>query len=293
MPSLTRSLLLIALQVACFHQEAFAGRTEAKIEISPEGVITVTGDGSLPAIKELEDGSVVMPEAKGSPYTVDFIGKHEVRLNWLFTCWGISHPSRPNSSAFGMFDPSQRFLTIELKGVEEGPKNVLRVEDQYAIGYYFQYACETRKHMKPDHEEGFKWLYRAARFGNAHAQHLVGVAFRAGRGAEKDEATAAKWFLKSAEQGNIEAQVDLGFAYILGQGVPKDEVEAYAYFNIAGVKDEDARKNVARLEGQMSPSARVAAQQRSRQLLQEFEAKRNSLRQLIEESKKAREKKGA
>ena len=131
---------MLALLSACFNQEAFAGRTEAKIEISTEGVITVTGDGSLTAIKELEDGSVVMPEAKDSPYTVDFIGKHEARLNWLFTCWGISHPSRPNLSALGMFDPNQRFLTSELKGVEQGPKNVLRVEDQYAIGYYFQYA---------------------------------------------------------------------------------------------------------------------------------------------------------
>lgn len=293
MPSLARNLLLIALLGACFHQEAFAERTEAKIEISSEGIITVTGDGSLPAIKELEDGSMVMPQAKDFPYTVDFIAKHGVRLNWPANCWCISHPSRPNLSALGMLDPGQRFLTIELKGVEQGPKNVLKIDDQYAIGFYFQYACEAKKHMKPDYEEGFKWLQRAAKFGNAHAQHLVGVALRAGRGTLKDEATAAKWLQKSAEQGIVEAQVDLGFAYILGQGVPKDEVEAYAYFNIAGAKDEEARKYVTRLEGQMSPSVRVAAQQRSRQLLQEFEAKKDSLRQLIEDNKKAREKKGA
>ena len=80
---------------------------------------------------------------------------------------------------------------------------------------------------------------------------------------------------------------------MLGKGVPKDEVEAYAYFNIAGANDEDARKYVAKLEGEMSQAARLAAQQRSRQLLQEFEAKRDSLRQLVEEAKKTREKKGA
>ena len=284
---------MIALLGACFHQEAFAGRTEAKIEISSEGIITVTGDGSLPAIKELEDGSIVMPQVKDSPYTVDFIAKHGVRLNCPGGYWGISHPSRPNLPALGTAGLDQRFLMATLKGVEKGPINILQVGDQYAIGFYFQYGCEENKHMKPDYEEGFKWLQRAAKFGNAHAQRLVGIALRTGRGTLKDEATAAKWLLKSAEQGIVEAQVDLGFAYILGQGVPKDEVEAYAYFNIAGAKDEEARKYVTRLEGQMSPSVRVAAQQRSRQLLQEFEAKKDSLRQLIEDSKKAREKKGA
>jgi hypothetical protein len=293
MSSSARTILLIALLSTGFHLDAFAVRPEANIGISPEGVITVTGDGTLPAIKELEDGSIVMPEAKEFPHLVDFIAKHGVRLSCPGGYWGISHPSRPNLSPIGIYDSDQLFLTARLKGNEKGPMNVLRIEDQYAIGFYFQYACEAKKHMKPDYEEGFKWLQRAAKFGNANAQHLVGVAFRVGRGTEKDEVAAAKWDLKSAEQGIVEAQLALGFAYILGQGVPKDEVEAYAFFNIAGANNEDARKYVARLEGEMSQSARLAGQQRSRQLLQEFEAKKDSLRQLIEDSKKAREKKGA
>jgi TPR repeat protein len=147
--------------------------------------------------------------------------------------------------------------------------------------------------MKSDHEEAFKWFLRAAKFGQAKAQYFLGYAYARGKGTDKDEATAVKWYVKSAEQGETEAQVALGFAYLLGKGVPKDEIEAYAYFNIAGSKDEDARKYVTRLEGEMTQSIRVAGQQRSRLLLQEFEAKKESLRHQLEENKKSKDKKGA
>jgi hypothetical protein len=292
MPSIARNLLLVFVLCTAISTATYARIIEAKLEISPEGAITLTGDKDVPPLKELEDGSVILPEAKDYQDGLDFVMKHKAHLKCTIGYWGITHPSKPFNAGVS-YDPDRGFMTIELKGIEKGAHNVLRIDDQYAVGFYFQYGCEAKKHMKPDYEEGFKWLLRAAKYGNANAQHLVGVAFRAGRGTEKDEATAAKWFLKSAEQGIVEAQVALGFAYILGQGVPKDEVEAYAYFNIAGVKDEESRKYVAKLEGQMSPSVRVAAQQRSRQLLQEFEAKKDSLRQLVEEAKKSREKKGA
>lgn len=292
MPPIARSFLLVFLMCTAIPQEAHAKIIEAKLEITTEGTITLTGDKDVPPLKELEDGSVILPEAKEYGDRLDFVIKHKAHLKYTTGAWGITHTSKP-SNPFGPYDPDRLFMNIEIKGIEEGAYNVLRIEDQYAVGYYYSYAAEAKKHMKPDHEEAFKWFLRAAKFGQAKAQYFLGYAYARGQGTYKDEASAAKWYVKSAEQGETEAQVALGFAYILGQGVPKDEIEAYAYFNIAGAKDEDARKYVTKLEGQMSPGARVAAQQRSRQLLQEFEAKKDSLRNLLEENKKAKEKKGA
>jgi hypothetical protein len=293
MPSIARSLLLAFLLCTAIPREAHARIIEAKLELTSEGVITLTGDKDVPPLKEIEDGSVILPEAKDYGDGLDFVMKHKAHLKCTIGYWGITHPSKPSNAGFGPYDPDRLFITTELKGIEKGAHNVLRIDDQFAIGFYYGYAAEEKKHMKPDHEEAFKWFLRAAKFGQAKAQYFLGHAYARGKGTDKDEATAAKWYVKSAEQGETEAQVALGFAYLLGKGVPKDEIEAYAYFNIAGSKDEEARKYVTKLEGQMTPSARIAAQQRSRQLLQEFEAKKDSLRQLIEDSKKAREKKGA
>jgi len=292
MPPIARSLLLVFLMCTAIPQEAHARIIEAKLEITNEGTITLTGDKDVPPLKELEDGSVILPEAKEYGDRFDFVMKHDANLKCTIGHWNITHPSKPFNMGVS-YDPDRMFMTTEIKGIEKGAHNVLRVDDQFAVGFYYSYAAEAKKHMKPDHEEAFKWFMRAAKFGEAKAQYFLGYAYAHGQGTDKDEATAAKWYVKSAEQGETEAQVALGFAYILGQGVPKDEIEAYAYFNIAGAKDEDARKYVIKLEGQMSPGARVAAQQRSRQLLQEFEAKKESLRHLLEENKKAKEKKGA
>lgn len=292
MPSVPRSLLLVILLFTTIPREAHAKIIEAKLEITSEGTVTLTGDKDVPPLKELEDGSVILPVAKEYGDGLDFVMRHNAHLKCTIGTWNITHPSK----RFNMgvpYDPDRMFMAIEIKGIEKGAHNVLRVDDQFAIGFYYSYAAEEKKHMKADHEEALKWFTRAAKFGQAKAQYFLGYAYARGQGTDKDEATAAKWYVKSAEQGETEAQVALGFAYILGKGVPKDEIEAYAYFNIAGAKDEEARKYVTKLEAQMSSGARVAAQQRSRQLLQEFESKKESLQRLLEESKNSKEKKGA
>lgn len=292
MPSIARSLLLVFLLFAGIPREAHARIIEAKVEITSEGAIILTGDKDVPPLKELEDGSVILPEAKEYGDGLDFVMKHNAHLKCTIGYWGITHPSKPFQIGVS-YDPDRMFMATEIKGIEKGAHNVLRVDDQFAVGFYYSYAAEAKKHMKPDHEEAFKWFLRAAKFGEAKAQYFLGYAYARGQGTDKDETTAAKWYVKSAEQGETEAQVALGFAYLLGKGVPKDEIEAYAYFNIAGSKDEQARKYVTKLEGEMTQSIRVTGQQRSRQLLQEFEAKKESLRHLLEENKKSKDKKGA
>ena len=81
-------------------------------------------------------------------------------------------------------------------------------------------------------------------------------------------------YRKAAEQGNADGQVNLADCYARGVGVTKDEIEAYAYYNLAGITDEDARKDLAILEKGMSPDVRLRGQQRTKELQKEIEAKR-------------------
>jgi hypothetical protein len=89
----------------------------------------------------------------------------------------------------------------------------------------------------------------------------------------KDDIKAVKWYRKAAEQGNPDGLFSLAVIYAKGQGVVKDEIEAYAYYNLAGITREDARKNLANLEKEMSPEDRSRGQQRSKELQKEIEAK--------------------
>ena len=89
----------------------------------------------------------------------------------------------------------------------------------------------------------------------------------------KDEVEAVKWWRKSADQGYAWAQYSLGGCYHNGAGVAKDEVEAYAYYNLAGITNEDARKSLAILEKEMSLDVRLRGQQRTKELHKEIDAK--------------------
>ena len=297
MPTNLRLFTLAVLIVLLSFQTAEAEQLEAKIEINDEGVITITGNNSITTAKELANGSIIMPVDKkeSSPEQVvfnrvTFIGKHEVKLTCVFRTWLIKHPYAFQK---GPGDLDHIYTTTVFRGVSKGENNVLQIEDQCGIGYYFYYACEAQKHMKSDPEEAVKWFLRAAKHGHADAQFFLGTCLSAGKGIDKNPSEAAKWFLKSAEQGNSNAQYMLGFAYVTGNGVPKDEIEAYAFFNLAAASDESCRKELSRLESQISSDARLAGQQRSKQLLKEFESKKESLQRLLDEAKKDRDKKGA
>jgi hypothetical protein len=82
-----------------------------------------------------------------------------------------------------------------------------------------------------------------------------------------------KWFMLASEQGRPAALFMLAIGYADGRGVPKDEVEAYAYANHSSVVVEKGREFVAELEKTMPADARLRAQQRTKELLKEIEAK--------------------
>lgn len=81
------------------------------------------------------------------------------------------------------------------------------------------------------------------------------------------------WLIESAGQGNAGAQVLLGSRYRDGDGVAKNAIEAYAYFNIAAVTNESARKRLEKLEEKLTDEERLMGQKRSKELQKEIEAK--------------------
>jgi hypothetical protein len=109
--------------------------------------------------------------------------------------------------------------------------------------------------------------------GEAISQFNLGRIYYNGDGVSKDLVEAAKWWRKAAELGNAMAQYNLGCCYDSGEGVLKDSVEAYAYYNLAGITLQVARKNRDILAKEMTPEQLNAGQKRSKELQAEIEAR--------------------
>lgn len=95
-----------------------------------------------------------------------------------------------------------------------------------------------------DYEQAVKLFTPLAEKGNAEAQYVLGIMYRAGRGVPQDFKKAKKWYLLSAEQGHPIAPFYLGWIYAKGKGVSKDVVRGYMWLNIAiaNTPDADERK---------------------------------------------------
>ena len=101
----------------------------------------------------------------------------------------------------------------------------------------------------------------------------MGLCYSIGEGVAKDRIEAEKWYRKAAVQGNPEALSSIGDCYNSGLVIPKDSVEAYAYYNLAGATNETARLKRNLLEQILTEQQIVRAQQRTKELQKEIEAK--------------------
>jgi TPR repeat protein len=123
-----------------------------------------------------------------------------------------------------------------------------------------------------DEVEAVKWLRKAAAQGYSRAQCQLGYCYARGQGVAKDEVEAVAWYRKAAAQGYAEAQIQLGYLYTRGQGVTKDEVEAYAYWSLVPARFQFIRDQLAALETNLAPDARLRGQQRTKELQKEIDA---------------------
>ncbi len=132
----------------------------------------------------------------------------------------------------------------------------------------------TGEGVAKDPTEAVKWFRKADEQGNAKAQFSLGLMYATGDGVAKDPVEAVKWYRMAAEQGHALAQNNLGRMYDHGDGVLKDEIEALAWFNISAISgDEIAVKNRDILERRLGQQAALVAQQRSKELLRQLEAR--------------------
>jgi TPR repeat protein len=118
--------------------------------------------------------------------------------------------------------------------------------------------------VEKDHNVAMFWYQRAADHGHAPAQYNLALIYDAGKGVGQDHRKARFWYGKAAEQGFAAAQANLGVLYAEGRGVDRDAVEAHKWWTIAAKNGhEPARTNCAIIEGEMTPSQIVEAQQRA------------------------------
>lgn len=64
-----------------------------------------------------------------------------------------------------------------------------------------------------DYRAAFARAFEPASRGNAHAQFLLGEAYRLGRSVDADVPTAEQWYMRAARQGDIAAAAELGLLY--------------------------------------------------------------------------------
>jgi TPR repeat protein len=146
-------------------------------------------------------------------------------------------------------------------------------KDDHQAKYKLGVCYANGEGVAKDMTQAVVWYSEAALNGVALAQYNLGICYAKGEGVPRDLAQAARWYREAALRGITYAQHNLANLHYRGEGVPKDEVEAYAYWNLAGVTDEDARKNLETLENKMSRDEIASGQKRTKELQKEIEAK--------------------
>lgn len=144
------------------------------------------------------------------------------------------------------------------------------VEAQLELGE----AYLTGGYVLRDLTEAERWLKLAADAGSAEAcaslARYYEVAFK------PDIVMARYYHLKAAMSGHAPAQFSVAERYRYGvNGFTQFNLESYAWFNIcAAAGNQEAVGACDLLEAKMTPSQKLDAQKRSRELLAEIEAKK-------------------
>jgi TPR repeat protein len=110
--------------------------------------------------------------------------------------------------------------------------------------------------------------------GDPDAEFDLGFIYSTGDNGRmpKDHVEAVKWYLKAANKGHVKAQYYLGLCCYKGEGTPQDTVLSYAFLDVAGNYYEPARKELSKVQKDMTDAQIMAGQKRSRELQKEIEA---------------------
>ena len=154
-------------------------------------------------------------------------------------------------------------------------------ECAFLLGFQYRYGHPP---CSQDMAEAIKWFRKAAGSSDIKirtmAESSLGKIFVSGEGVTEDNVEGMKWFRLAAEHGDPTSQYILGCSYMTGNGVLKDEVEGLAWLNLCVLSRNSTADVKARdlAESIVGRQAALAAQQRSRELLNQIEALKVSLR---------------
>jgi len=119
-------------------------------------------------------------------------------------------------------------------------------------------AYKAGKGVNKNHATAVQWFGKSAKQGNSAAQTELGYMYMFGQGVKRNPKNAAAWFRCAAEAGHSKAQLSLGIAYILGQGVQPNDVLAYKWLTLAKIAgQEKAAEGLTVLESSMT-AAQIA-----------------------------------
>jgi len=140
----------------------------------------------------------------------------------------------------------------------EAQDNNANAQLLYGLAY-----LEGKDGLKADAKKAVYWLRRAARFGNAYAQLVLGKCFANGTGVSRDSKRAFKWWLEAATKGNTQAQFLTGKACLYGTGTKKDLQQAIKWLTrSASQNNKDAQYLLGKLyyEGVVIPQDKNVAE---------------------------------
>ena len=176
---------------------------------------------------------------------------------------GAAQPTAPDLS--DRFAKAAQAVDEKKPGALDELKAVAQLGHAPAQFYLARLYEKGEGGLKVDPVQSRTWTERAAEGGDRKAMHNLGMAYISGAGGPKNSTTAAQWFRRAAELGLVDSQFNLAALYEKGMGVSQNPAEAYKWYMIAArTGDTDARKRADQVKTQLSPDARIVAEQAAR-----------------------------
>ncbi len=115
--------------------------------------------------------------------------------------------------------------------------------------FYTAMMYDMGKGVERSAKDAVHWYRAAAKGGNHHAQHNLGVAYADGEGIERDLKKAIYWWQLSASHGNTDSQYNLGMLYAMGNTtIKRDFGKAHKWWRRAALSgDAMAQYNLGSL----------------------------------------------
>jgi len=130
---------------------------------------------------------------------------------------------------------------------EEGGKWLLKaaqqghLDAQANLGNHYCWGVAGSGMRQGHVPEAIEWLLKASKAGHKGAQTSLATTYEQGICTRQNWTEAAKWFLKAAEQGDEWSLMSLSRMSRDGNGMPKDKIQSDVWFVLAG-RDKDMKR---------------------------------------------------